>query len=124
MYYAIFYSHVTIFFIEYFSGIFATSSEIKSFSEEILILQNFHHPHVMSLIGVCLGADKLIGGPSIVLPFMSKGSLLDFLRKEATNLRPSVNADVTQVSTCLCACFWGVKSLEFLGRTLELEMEA
>lgn len=51
----------------------------------------------MSLIGVCLGADKIGGGPSIVLPFMSKGSLLNFLRKEANSLRPPTDADVTQV---------------------------
>ena len=85
------------------SGIFATPNEIKSFSEEILILQNFNHPHVMSLIGVCLGANKSRGGPSIVLPFMSKGSLLDFLRKEANSLRPSIN-DAVQVLICVCVC--------------------
>ncbi len=78
-------------------GIFASAADIQSFTEEILILQQFNHPNVMSLIGVCLGADKVGGGPSIILPFMSKGSLLNFLRKEADRLRPSKDADVTQV---------------------------
>ncbi len=78
-------------------GIFATADDIQSFTEEILILLQFHHPNVMSLIGVCLGAEKVGGGPSIILPFMSKGSLLNFLRKEAERLRPSKDADITQV---------------------------
>ena len=81
------------------TGIFATANDIQSFTEEILILQQFNHPNVMSLIGVCLGADKVGGGPSIILPFMSKGSLLNFLRKEADRLRPSKDADITQVYT-------------------------
>ncbi len=89
-------------------GIFATPSDIQSLIEEILILQHFDHPNVMSLIGVCLGADKAGGGPSIILPFMSKGSLLNFLRKEAERLRPSKYADITEVYMYLytrnCTC--------------------
>ena len=43
----------------------------------------FEHVNVLSLIGICID-----GGPSpyIVIPFMSKGSLLSFLRKERHNL--------------------------------------
>ena len=43
----------------------------------------FEHLNVLSLIGICID-----GGPSpyIVMPFMSKGSLLSFLRKERHNL--------------------------------------
>ena len=52
-------------------------------------MSRFNHPNVMMLIGVCLapsneGETSL--GPSIVMPFMDKGSLLDYLRKEAGNL--------------------------------------
>ena len=43
----------------------------------------FEHFNVLSLIGICID-----GGPSpyIVMPFMSRGSLLSFLRKERHNL--------------------------------------
>ena len=43
----------------------------------------FEHLNVLSLIGICID-----GGPSpyIVMPFMSRGSLLSFLRKERHNL--------------------------------------
>ncbi len=46
-------------------------------------MQEFHHPHIMSLIGVCLDAGP---GISMVMPFMSNGSLLDYLKKERSNL--------------------------------------
>ena len=43
---------------------------------------------VMPLIGVCMGPSESdsSAGPCIVMPFMAKGSLLDYLRKEADNL--------------------------------------
>ena len=53
-------------------------------------MQKFDHPNVMKLIGVCMGpSEKDSGassGPCIVMPFMAKGSLLDYLRKQADNL--------------------------------------
>ena len=71
------------------AGIFATESDIQSVSAEILKMYKFRHPNVMPLIGVCMGpsdGDSSATGPCIVMPFMAKGSLLDYLRKEAENL--------------------------------------
>ena len=59
-------------------GLF-TASDVESMSEEIIKMKDFHHPNVMSLIGVCLDAGP---GMSIVMPFMANGSLLDYLKKE------------------------------------------
>ena len=59
-------------------GLF-TASDVESMSEEIIKMKDFHHPNVMSLIGVCLDAGP---GVSIVMPFMANGSLLDYLKKE------------------------------------------
>ena len=71
-------------------GIFATESDIENVSAEILKMQKFDHPNVMPLIGVCVGPssgeDSGVGGPCIVMPYMAKGSLLDYLRKEAEHL--------------------------------------
>ena len=70
-------------------GIFATSSDIEKATEEIIKMSRFNHPNVMPLIGVCLAPSEHGNssvGPSIVMPFMAKGSLLDYLRKEASNL--------------------------------------
>ena len=78
-------------------GIFATSSDIEQATDEILKMRHFDHLNVMSLVGVCIapsdeGKDSV--GPSIVMPFMERGSLLDFLRKEASNLHASNEDEV------------------------------
>ena len=70
-------------------GIFATSSDIETATEEIIKMSQFTHPNVMKLVGVCVAPAEQGGnsvGPSIVMPFMAKGNLLDYLRKEADNL--------------------------------------
>ena len=46
-------------------------------------MQEFKHPHVLPLIGVCLDTGP---GVSMVMPFMTNGSLLDYLKKERNNL--------------------------------------
>ena len=39
----------------------------------------FKHMHILSLIGVCTDVGE---APYIVMPYMAKGSLLAYLRKE------------------------------------------
>ena len=54
-------------------------------------MHQFNHPHVLTLSGVCLD-----GGPApyIIMPFMAKGSLLDYLKKNRGTLVVSrVNED-------------------------------
>ena len=46
-------------------------------------MQEFNHPHVLSLIGVCLDTGP---GVSMVMPFMTNGSLKDYLKKERSNV--------------------------------------
>ena len=83
-------------------GIFVTSKDIENVSAEILKMSRFDHPNVMQLIGVCV-APSAHGdngtGPCIVMPFMAKGSLLDFLRKEADNLCVESEGDIDHVRT-------------------------
>ena len=61
---------------------------------EIIKMQEFHHPHVMTLIGVCLDAGP---GVSIVMPYMSNGSLLDYLKKERDLLQLDEDSEIDQV---------------------------
>ena len=46
-------------------------------------MRKFNNPHVLTLSGVCLD-----GGPApyIIMPFMAKGSLLDYLKKNRGTL--------------------------------------
>ena len=76
-------------------GIFATASDIEKATDEIIKMSHFNHPNVMTLIGVCVAPSEQGNssvGPSIVMPYMAQGSLLDYLRKEADNLI-AVNED-------------------------------
>lgn len=51
---------------------------IEGFLQEGLIMKDFHHDHVLSLIGVAMDDD---GAPMIVLPFMGNGCLKDYIKK-------------------------------------------
>lgn len=78
------------------TGIFATASDIQNVSAEILKMYKFDHPNVMQLIGVCVAPSSDNSGTNglcIVMPFMSKGSLLDYLRKEAEDLHTDSEED-------------------------------
>ena len=58
-------------------------------------MQNFKHPHVLNIVGVCVD-----GGPApyIIMPFIANGSLLAYIRKEKTNLVVPKDADDELVS--------------------------
>ena len=44
-----------------------------------MIMSNFNHPNVMKLIGVCIDSKDT---PYVVMPYMTHGSLLTYLRKK------------------------------------------
>ena len=60
-----------------------TLNDVESMQNEIIKMMEFNHPHVLSLIGVCLDHEY---GVSMVMPHMINGSLLDYLKKEQCNL--------------------------------------
>ena len=64
------------------AGLF-TPNDVQSMMDEVLKMQSFNHPHVMTLIGVCLDAGP---GLALVMPYMANGSLLAYLKKERPNL--------------------------------------
>ncbi len=64
---------------------------VKDLLKECVKMQEFDHPNVLRLLGVCLD-----GGPApyIIMPFMANGSLLSYLKqqRESLVLEPN-NAD-------------------------------
>ena len=58
--------------------------------EESLKTSYFDHPNVLSLIGVCLDLGQ---ASHIVMPFMDRGSLLSYLKKERLNLTIAETSD-------------------------------
>ena len=63
------------------TGIFSISY-VNSLVEESLKMSKFNHPNVMKLVGVCIDRDT----PYIVMPYMTHGSLLSYLRKNREHL--------------------------------------
>ena len=55
-------------------------------------MQDFSHPHVMSLIGVCLDS-----GVGVVMPYMANGSILSYLKKERGTLLLTEDAELEEV---------------------------
>ena len=60
-------------------------------------MQDFEHPHVLNITGVCLDAGS---APYIVMPFMANGSLLAYIKKEKMSLViPNDTADEEMASS-------------------------
>ncbi len=72
-------------------------SDVQSMVCEVNKMQDFHHPHVMSLIGVCLDAGP---GIAIVMPYMANGSLFDYLKRERGSLELDDDCEIDQVYIC------------------------
>ena len=83
-----------------------SKSDVNCLLEECLLMSNFDNPNVLSLIGVC--AD-LGSAPCIIMPYMSRGSLLSYLQKEKSHLiveatseeRTVLNVRKQLLSVCL-----------------------
>lgn len=59
--------------------------DVTAFLNEALIMKDFNHPNVLTLIGITLDKGEF---PMVILPFMQNGSLLSYIRNE--NNMPTV----------------------------------
>ncbi|XP_077977353.1 hepatocyte growth factor receptor-like [Glandiceps talaboti] len=57
--------------------------DVRKFLEEGIMMKDFDHPNVLSLIGVCIDEDQ---SPLIVLPYMKHGDLKSFIEKPEREL--------------------------------------
>ncbi len=76
-----------------FLGLFS-SSDIQILISEGIKMKDFNHPHIMPLIGMCLDAGP---GVSMVMPYMTNGSVLDYLKKERSGLKLNDNCSKEKV---------------------------
>ena len=66
------------------------SDDITALIEESLKMMYFDHVNVLNLLGVCVDTGS---APYIVMPLMSHGSLLSYLKRERHNLTVSEDND-------------------------------
>ena len=53
-------------------------------------MTKFNHPNVMKLIGVCVDSKDT---PYVVMPYMTHGSLLSYLRKNREEMSVTTDGD-------------------------------
>ena len=85
-----------------------SKEEVNAILEEGLKLKHFQHANVLNLVGVCVETGQ---APYIIMPFMSNGSLLSYLRREKLKLVLSEDADEEQVS--IIFYYGNPKSIDF-----------
>ena len=59
-----------------------SSGDLDRLTKEISTMLSFEHPNVMSLVGVCLDGEM----PLLIMPFMSNGSVLEYVRHHKQEL--------------------------------------
>ena len=83
---------------------------------------SFKHPNVMSLIGLCFDGDV----PLIIMPFMSGGSLLEYVRRNRHHLyltsQTSQEKVILSTHTCvMCVQFGGGESVGLASETITVK---
>ena len=68
-------------------------SDVSRLIKEINVMVSFNHPNVMTLRGVCLDKEN----PLLIMPFMSNGSVLEYVRRHKGYLMLTEDTDTLQV---------------------------
>ena len=58
------------------------TSDFETLAKEVSTVLSFKHVNVLSLIGVCIDGET----PLLIMPFMSNGSVLDYVRNHRNKL--------------------------------------
>lgn len=73
----------------------APISDKNKLLEEVRTMLSLKHPNVISLIGVCLDGEI----PLLIMPLMSNGSVLEYVKQNKEDLYISNTEDEERVSS-------------------------
>ena len=102
---------------------FFSDKDVAALMDEFLRMKDFDHHNVLTILGVCVDAGA---APYIVMPYMSNGSLLEFVRDNRdtfvitdpldTNVCPDYSSSEFIVAYCisLTAYFHDYKDDQYL----------
>ena len=68
------------------------ASDQEKLLKEVTTMFSFKHPNVMSLIGVCFDGEM----PLIIMPYMSNGNVLGYVKKNKGELHFPIDQKVNQ----------------------------
>ena len=68
------------------------ASDQEKLLKEVTTMLSFEHPNVMSLIGVCIDGEM----PLIIMPYMSKGSVLGYVKRNKEELYFQIDRKLNQ----------------------------
>ena len=77
------------------SAALSSTVDLETLVKEVSTMLSFKHENVMSLIGVCVDGEM----PLLIMPFMSNGSVLDYVRKHKDQLLITGRGLETEVCT-------------------------
>ena len=72
-------------------------SDKEKLLKEVTTMLSFKHPNVMSLIGVCFDGEM----PLIIMPYMSNGSVLGYVKHNKGEMLLDSQANVEEVCNSL-----------------------
>ena len=85
-----------LFFSSNFTALFSTN-DLQMLAKEVSTMLSFEHTNVMSLIGVCIDGEM----PLLIMPFMSNGSVLDFIKRRKVEFLLTSKATEQEVSSII-----------------------
>ena len=84
-----------------------SGSDKEKLLKEVSLMVGLKHPNVMSLIGVCIDGEM----PHLIMPFMTNGTLLQYVKKERNNLYiKEANNDI-EVGSIDFVCMMYIRTL-------------
>ena len=85
-----------LFFLLTLIALFSTN-DLQMLAKEVSTMLSFEHTNVMSLIGVCIDGEM----PLLIIPFMSNGSVLDFIKRRKVEFLLTSKATQQEVSSII-----------------------